>query len=257
MVSGVRDRQASCGESSPSVARSRATGPPGPPVPSGLKRVRTEVNSPGRLRWVGGRHRGRRGLREGRLWWSASDLFFENPIVVGQLWRAPRRNCWGIGLPAVSHEFVYRQSDIARDAAKQDRRQVATAVNRYGGCATVRMAEPFVRTALTDFREPERNENGDRFAGLEDGNWRQASSGHDDGLRPNELARHRGHPFLENHGDDFPEVGVELVQCLALAVRTRKPRNVSDVKARFRAAFHDRSEGIHRRQNPSWITSSF
>lgn len=47
-------------------------------------------------------------------------------------------------------------------------------------------------------------------------------------LRADKLTRHRGRAVVENHGNDFAEIAIELLECLALAMRTRESRNMAD-----------------------------
>lgn len=73
------------------------------------------------------------------------------------------------------------------------------------------MAKPLVGPALTNLLETEPRQNGDHLTWFEDGNRRHAGSGYDDGLRADELSRHRGSAFLVNQGDDFLQVRVEFL----------------------------------------------
>ena len=70
-------------------------------------------------------------------------------------------------------------------------------------------------------------------------------SGHDHGLRTNILPLQRRLPVIQEHGDDLLEVVVEFLKSLALAVCSRKPRDVANVEACIRATFHNGGVGRH------------
>ena len=155
-----------------------------------------------------------------------------------------------MGMPSRSsaerYELLHRQSDIASDAAKQDRRHIATAVRGHSRRPSVRVAELLVRTALADFLKSESCEYRDDFSRLEDGNRRHPLSGYYDDLSANELARNHGRSFVKDHGDDFLEVFIEFLKRLALTVRTRETGNVSDIESGIRAMLNNGCESLHR-----------
>ena len=61
----------------------------------------------------------------------------------------------GHHLPRSRDELLDRQADIAGYPAKQNRREVAALVDRNRRGASIRMAEPLVRTPLADFLKAE------------------------------------------------------------------------------------------------------
>lgn len=63
--------------------------------------------------------------------------------------------------------------------------------------------------------------------------------GNEDGLRPDELRLERRLAILDKHGNHFPEVGVQLVQALALTVRPRRAGDITDEELRLGVAFDD------------------
>ena len=65
-------------------------------------------------------------------------------------------------------EFGSGEARIAGDAAEQNRRDVAGAVDRHGGTAPVGVDETLVRTALARFAKTERGLDGDDLARTED-----------------------------------------------------------------------------------------
>ena len=79
-------------------------------------------------------------------------------------------------LPAIRNELLYRQPDVANDAAQQDRRQVASTMHRHRRRPTVRVAKALVRAALANLLEAERQENGNDLSRLQDGNRRHPGS---------------------------------------------------------------------------------
>lgn len=112
------------------------------------------------------------------------------------------------------------------------------------------MAEPLVRAALTYFHETQSDEDGDRLARLENGDRWHSLSDHD-GLRADILAHHHGRAFIEDHGDDFPEVAVEFLERPALAVGARKAGDIPNIEIRIRASLHDGGISMHRHENPT------
>ena len=61
-------------------------------------------------------------------------------------------------------EFVDGQTDVPGNSTRQDGRDSAAAMPRYGGRTTVGVAEPPVRTTLSHFLEAEDVEDGDDLA---------------------------------------------------------------------------------------------
>ena len=66
-------------------------------------------------------------------------------------------------------------------------------------------------------------------------------------LDPDELALRRNITILEKQLDDFLEIPVKLVQCLALAVRAGETRHPTDVKSGIGVALDDGGVGLHQR----------
>lgn len=117
-------------------------------------------------------------------------------------------------------------------------------MKRHRGAFAVRVAELFVRTALTHLDEAKGNQNGDDLARLEDG-YVSHSSGNRDVLNPDELGFELGLAVFEKHADDFLEVAVELVERFALRMRARKARNETDKQPGLRAPFNHRGIDSH------------
>ena len=64
--------------------------------------------------------------------------------------------------------------------------------------------------------------------------------------------------ILEKHGHHFPEVGVQLVQALALTVRPREAGEITDEDVRIGVAFDDgrvRTHGDRAYGQCRWTTS--
>ena len=101
----------------------------------------------------------------------------------------------------------------------------------------------FVRTALAYCNKPQTIENRDDFARFENRNGRHSVD--DDGLRTNELGFELRFAVIKQHCDHFSEIGVQLVERGALAVRSGKTRNVAHVQVRFGTAFNDGGLGAH------------
>ena len=109
------------------------------------------------------------------------------------------------------NEFLYCQTDVAGDAAKQHWRQVASAMYRYSRSSSVTVTESLVRTTLSNFLESECLEHGYDFPRLEDRNRRHPLSGHHHDLSANELACQRGCALVKDHGNDFLQVVIEFL----------------------------------------------
>jgi hypothetical protein len=69
-------------------------------------------------------------------------------------------------------QLVHREPNVARNLAKECRRDVTPRMEGNGRDATVRMAELLVRTALADFREAGPLEQRDHFTRLENRRFR-------------------------------------------------------------------------------------
>ncbi len=70
-------------------------------------------------------------------------------------------------LPPVRGELLNGQTDIAGDPAKQHRREIAALVDRNCRGATIRMAEPLVRTPLAGLFKAKRDQDADGLARLQ------------------------------------------------------------------------------------------
>src|SRR5690349_23000733 len=67
-----------------------------------------------------------------------------------------------------------------------------------------------------------------------------------DPLGPDELRFELWLAIFQEHFDDLPEIGVQLVESRPLGVGTWKAWNIAHVKARFGTALDDRHIGPHR-----------
>jgi len=105
------------------------------------------------------------------------------------------------------------------------------------------MAELLVRIALAYFDKTQSVENRDDFARFEDRN--AGHSVNDDGLRADELGLELRLAVIQQHCDDFLQIGVQLVERGALAVRSGKARNVAHVQVRAGAAFNHGGIAAH------------
>ena len=113
------------------------------------------------------------------------------------------------------------------------------------------MAELLVRATLPNFLETERRKHGYDLSRFEDGKRRHLRSGDHDNLSAYKLAFHDGCAFIEDQGNDLLEIVIELLKRLALAVRTGKARNVTDIEAGIWAMFNYGSKNSH------WRTPDF
>ena len=120
-------------------------------------------------------------------------------------------------------------------------------MHRHRGRPSVRMAELLVRAALSNFFKTERGEHDYDLSRLEDRDRRHPRSSDYDDLGANKFAFHDGHTFVEDQGNDFLEIVIELLKRFALAVRAGKARNVTDIEAGIRTMFNYGSKNLHRR----------
>lgn len=99
-------------------------------------------------------------------------------------------------------------------------------MNRDGRGSTVGVAELLVGAALADFDEAQTREKRYDLTRLED-----RDSGHldDYGVGPDELGLQLGFAVLEQHGDDFAKIRMQLVERCALAMRAGEAGDVADV----------------------------
>ena|ERR1700682_1101664 len=140
-------------------------------------------------------------------------------------------------------QLLNGQTNVLGDLTQQVWGNVAPAVIWDGRSATIGMAELLVRTALAYFNKPQSVENRNDFARLEDRN-----AGHlvdDYGLRSDKLGFELRVAVIEKHCDHFLEIGVQLVECGALAMRSGKPGNVAHVQIRFGGPFNHRGIAVH------------
>ena len=72
-------------------------------------------------------------------------------------------------LSSVLNELCDGQSDVSGDSLQENGGNIAPTVNRDSSCTSISMAKLFVRTTLAHFFESRCYEDGDHFAGLEDG----------------------------------------------------------------------------------------
>ena len=87
---------------------------------------------------------------------------------------------------AVLEEIFDRKADVFCDLAKQNRRDVASLMNRHGRTTPNAISKLFMGPPLPNLDEAELNQNGDNFGWLE--NWEAAHElGNCNVLNPNEL----------------------------------------------------------------------
>jgi len=76
-------------------------------------------------------------------------------------------------------------------------------------------------------------------------------------LSADELRLQSGLTVLEEHGDNFLEILIELVQALRLTVSAGKTRDVTHVNSGLRALFDDDGVGIHHWGSRVIVAPSF
>jgi hypothetical protein len=132
--------------------------------------------------------------------------------------------------------------NVRRNLSEQAGRNVSPLVHRHRGHAAVRVPKLFVGTTLPDLAKPQALEQRDHLTGFEDGHPGH-DSGHD-GLDADEFGFKAGLAILEEKGDDFLQVAVELVERLSLAVRPGESGHVANEESGVRVPLDDRSVGL-------------
>jgi hypothetical protein len=98
-------------------------------------------------------------------------------------------------------------------------------MHRDGGATTVGVTELLVGTALPHLLKSEACEDLDNFARRQDRETAHVLS--QDRLRADELRLKLWFTVLQKHGDHLAEVGVKLIQSLALRMGAREAGNVA------------------------------
>jgi len=143
----------------------------------------------------------------------------------------------------VLEQIIDAQTDVPGDLAQQGRREVAASVKRHRGRATIGVAKLLVRTALPHFVKTGHQQNGNDLARLENRDARH--SGHDHGLRTDGFGFKLGLAIGEQHGDHVLQIGVQLIERLALAVRAGEAGHIAHIELRVGAAFNHGGVGMH------------
>jgi hypothetical protein len=127
----------------------------------------------------------------------------------------------------VVEQVIDSQANVLGDLAEQDGRNIPSPMERHRGASAGSVTKLLVRAALPDLREPELAENRDDLCWRE--HWDAAHSlCNGNILNSDELRLEPRLSVLEQHGDDLSKIAIEIVQRLALGMRTRKPRDISD-----------------------------
>jgi hypothetical protein len=109
------------------------------------------------------------------------------------------------------------------------------------------MLELLVRASLAGLSKSESLKQCDNLAGLEDRSLHLL--GHGNSLNADELGLELRSTVLQEEGDDFSEVGLQLVERLGLAMRARKARHVPDIQLGVRIALDYGCERGHGLKN--------
>ena len=141
-------------------------------------------------------------------------------------------------------ELVGGKPDVLCDLTEQDGRDIAALMERHRCAPAFRVPKLFMRTPLADLRETERNENGDDLAWLENGEVSHCLC-NGDVLDTDKLRLQVGFAVFEQHGDDFLEVAVKLVEGFALRVGAWETWNKTHKKFGLRATFNDGRVSSH------------
>jgi hypothetical protein len=150
-------------------------------------------------------------------------------------------------LPDTLQKLFWGDADVLDDLAKQERRDVTSAVDRNCRVATVRMAELLVGAALPDLNEAKSFEGTDDVPWFQDG---EAGHGSDaDELRSHELRFEMWLAFFQQHIENLAQVPPQFIEGRALGVRARKTGNIANKEVRLRVPLDDGREGLHRPRN--------
>lgn len=112
-------------------------------------------------------------------------------------------------------ELADRQADILGDLPQQRRRDIPARMKRHCRATTSGIAELLVRSALPHFDETRLNKNGGNLDRLQNGDVPHALRNRDV-LDTDELRFELGIAVLEEHGNNFLQIAIELVQRGAL-----------------------------------------
>ena len=136
-------------------------------------------------------------------------------------------------------ELIKREPDVFGDLTEQDWGDISTLMKWNRCAAACGIAELLVRSALADFGKTEFDENGNDFAGFEDGNVPHNSS---DGnvLHANKLGLQHGFTIFQKHCNNIVQVAVDLVQRFPLGMSTGKTGNKTNEQASLRAPLNYR-----------------
>jgi len=119
---------------------------------------------------------------------------------------------------------------------------------RDGGAASVGMAVLQVGAALADHDKTQGIEDATDLAWLENGSSRHELRSDGDALGADKLGVQIGLAVLQKHLNHFAEIALQLVERLALGMRTGKTGDGTNVKPGSRTTLDDRSESFHGRE---------
>lgn len=142
------------------------------------------------------------------------------------------------------YQFVDGEADVLGNLAQQDRRNVAPSVERHRGAASLAIPELFVRATLADFDKAQPNQQGDNLLGFEYRRLAHAS-GNGHVLYADELRFHHRLAVFQQHGDDFAQIVVDLIQRFALRMGTGKSWHETSEQAGLRTTFDHRRINSH------------
>jgi len=131
-------------------------------------------------------------------------------------------------------ELIDRDAYIADDLAEKERRDIPPSVNWHRRAASIRVPKLLMGAPLPDLFEAEPVQDPDDLARTQD--RKPAHCSGRDCLSTDELRLESWLAVLEEHRNDFVEIGVELVEGFALRVGSRKAGNIADEKSRLPVA---------------------
>ena len=147
--------------------------------------------------------------------------------------------CGGSSLRTTVQDLADTHTDVPSDATKDYWRYVPTAMigNRRG--ATVRVAKPHMGTPAPYRHKPKCYKSANNLPRLEDWDRRRPASVQNIRLSSAEIGLYIRFAILDDHRYDLGKIAPKFVNILALAMCTRKARNMPDIEPCVRAALNN------------------
>ncbi len=144
----------------------------------------------------------------------------------------------------MGEEVFHGGTDVLNDLPQQRGRNITSLVQRDGGAPAVGVTILDMGTSLPHRHETQPLQNTADLGGFQDGDVAHGL-GNTDGLRADKFTLKLGLAVLQQHGDNFTEVGLQFIKRLRLGMSAGKTRNVTDQQAGVGIALDDRGVIFH------------